>query len=170
MNFTNANGLSGKEVDYLNEDGYIYEGWRHVNGNSYDFDEYGMMYTDTTAEIDGETYVFDSYGVASSESHRDTGSASSGNTMSGVDCSGFVQLAYYMAVINIPRTAAQASAGYAVNPSNMRPVDIVIFNGGTHAAIYVGNNHIIHAMNLSDGLRVTTIRRFYGTVTSVRRL
>lgn len=45
----------GKEVDYLNEDGYIYKGWRHVNGNSYDFDEYGMMYTDTTAEIDGET-------------------------------------------------------------------------------------------------------------------
>ena len=45
----------GKEVDYLNEDGYIYEGWRHVNGNSYYFDEYGMMHTDTTAEIDGET-------------------------------------------------------------------------------------------------------------------
>src|SRR5699024_3181844 len=150
---------------------YIYEGWRHVNGNSYYFDEYGMMYTDTTAEIDGETYVFDSYGVASSESQRDTGSASSGsgqsgssgsssytdhtfaasgdvvanayaimnsgtpyvyggNTMSGVDCSGFVQLAYRMAGINIPRTAAaQASAGYAVNPSNMQPGDIVIFNG-----------------------------------------
>lgn len=45
----------GKEVDYLNEDGYIYEGWRHVNVNSYYFDEYGMMYSDTTAEIDGET-------------------------------------------------------------------------------------------------------------------
>lgn len=202
----------GKEVYYLNEDGYIYEGWRHVNGNYYYFDEYGMMYTDTTAEIDGETYVFDSYGVASSESQRDTGSASSGsgqsgssgsssytdhtfaasgdvvanayaimnsgtpyvyggNTMSGVDCSGFVQLAYRMAGINIPRTAAaQASAGYAVNPSNMQPGDIVIFNGGTHAAIYVGNNHIIHAMNPSDGLRVTTISSFYGTVTSVRRL
>ena len=52
----------------------------------------------------------------------------------------------------------------------MQPGDIVIFNGGTHAAIYVGNNHIIHAMNPSDGLRVTTISSFYGTVTSVRRL
>lgn len=94
-----------------------------------------------------------------------------GNTMSGVDCSGFVQLAYYMAGINIPRTAAaRASAGHAVNPSNMQPGDIVIFNGGTHPAIYVGNDHIIHTMNPSDGLRVTTIRSFYGTVTSVRRL
>ena len=91
--------------------------------------------------------------------------------MSGVDCSGFVQLAYYMAGFNIPRTAAaQASVGYAVNPSNMQPCDIVIFNGGTHAAIYVGNDHIIHTMNPSDGLRVTTIRSFYGKVTSVRRL
>ena len=57
----------GKEVYYLNEDGYVYTGWRHVNGNSYYFDKYGMMYTDMSAEIDGEEYVFDSNGVATSK-------------------------------------------------------------------------------------------------------
>ncbi|MBJ8343244.1 C40 family peptidase [Antrihabitans sp. YC2-6] len=62
------------------------------------------------------------------------------------DCSGLVQWAYSQAGIGVPRTSgSQAGAGYAVSLDDLRPGDILIYNGGGHAAMYAGNGNIIHA-------------------------
>ena len=62
------------------------------------------------------------------------------------DCSGLVQWAYAQAGLGVPRTSgAQAGAGYAVSLDDLRPGDIIIYNGGGHAAIYAGGGNIIHA-------------------------
>lgn len=184
------------ESYYFDEYGMMYTDMTaEIDGEEYTFDSYGRASSASIAQEEtanaGSSTASGSSSASSTPAYTDKTFAASGdvvanayaimnsgtpyvyggNTMSGVDCSGFVQLSYRMAGINIPRTAAaQATVGYAVSPSNMQPGDILVFNGGSHAAIYVGNNCIIHALNPSDGLKVTTISSFFGTVTSVRRL
>lgn len=62
------------------------------------------------------------------------------------DCSGLIQWAYSQAGVQLPRTSYdQAGAGHAVSLDSLQPGDIVIYNGGGHAAIYVGDGQIVHA-------------------------
>ncbi|TSE00379.1 NlpC/P60 family protein [Skermania sp. ID1734] len=62
------------------------------------------------------------------------------------DCSGLVQWAYRQAGVQLPRTSfAQAQVGQAVSKADLEPGDIVIFDGGGHAALYAGNGQIVHA-------------------------
>ncbi len=65
---------------------------------------------------------------------------------SGWDCSGFINWAYNQAGKSLPRTTygMMASMRQVSSPS---PGDIVIQNGGSHAAIYVGNGQLIGANN-----------------------
>ncbi|WP_157075342.1 C40 family peptidase [Nesterenkonia jeotgali] len=65
---------------------------------------------------------------------------------SGWDCSGFINWAYNQAGESLPRTTygMMASMRQVSSPS---PGDIVIQNGGSHAAIYVGNGQLIGANN-----------------------
>ena len=62
------------------------------------------------------------------------------------DCSGLVMWAYNQVGVGLPRTSeSQAGAGYAVSVDDLRPGDIIIYNGGGHAALYAGDGNIIHA-------------------------
>ncbi len=62
------------------------------------------------------------------------------------DCSGLIQWAYQQAGVQLPRTSYdQAAAGYAVPVSDLQPGDIVLYNGDSHAAMYVGDGQIVHA-------------------------
>lgn len=72
------------------------------------------------------------------------------------DCSGLVYYCYKNVLgITVPRSsAALASAGVAVDRSNLLPGDIVLFNtfgkGISHAGIYIGNGKMIHASSGSN--------------------
>ncbi|WP_275288130.1 C40 family peptidase [Halomonas elongata] len=81
-----------------------------------------------------------------------------GDTPSGLDCSGLVQLAYARAGIKVPRTSRQQFE--ALPPiDEARPGDLLFFDtagGGdaSHVGIYLGHDQMIHAPG--RGRRVTT--------------
>lgn len=73
-----------------------------------------------------------------------------GLSKSGIDCSGFVHLAYKQALQkSIPRTTDSLSRhGRAIESRQLRPGDLVFFKTGwkkRHVGIYVGNGEFIHA-------------------------
>lgn len=86
----------------------------------------------------------------------------------GCDCSGFVQAVYAHAGINLSRTTyTQANEGTAVSYGDMQPGDVI--NYGSHTAIYIGNNQIVHAADSDLGIiiqdnpafePIVTVRRF----------
>ncbi|MBV4432467.1 bifunctional lysozyme/C40 family peptidase [Clostridium tyrobutyricum] len=85
----------------------------------------------TAGKFQGEVYVF-----------------GGSNPSTGFDCSGLTQYVYGQAGINLPRTAqAQYDATSRVAPSDVKPGDLVFFQGTynageyiTHVGIYVGGN------------------------------
>ncbi|MEL4503346.1 C40 family peptidase [Luteococcus sp. H91] len=69
-----------------------------------------------------------------------------GNGNGGYDCSGLTSAAWAAAGVSIPRTSyAQWSGLQNVSTSNLQPGDIVVFYGGGHVGIYVGDGQVIHA-------------------------
>lgn len=73
-----------------------------------------------------------------------------GLSKTGVDCSGFVHLAYKQKLHKkIPRsTELMSKSGKQINMKNLRPGDIVFFKTGfkvRHVGIYVGKGEFIHA-------------------------
>jgi len=73
-----------------------------------------------------------------------------GQSKMGIDCSGFVQLAYKQKFNkNIPRsTELMANSGNSVKRNSIRPGDVVFFKTGwkqRHVGIYVGKGEFIHA-------------------------
>ncbi|WP_273483946.1 C40 family peptidase [Desulforamulus ruminis] len=75
-----------------------------------------------------------------------------GETMDGFDCSYLVQTVFRDAKnIYLPRiTYKQCEVGETIDFENKRPGDVIYFKGKwqegiSHAAIYLGNNYIIHA-------------------------
>lgn len=85
----------------------------------------------TAEKFQGEAYVF-----------------GGSNPSTGFDCSGLTQYVYGQAGINLPRTAqSQYDVTSRVAPSDVKPGDLVFFQGTynagdyiTHVGIYVGNN------------------------------
>ena len=75
-----------------------------------------------------------------------------GNSLTnGTDCSGFTMLVYANFGVSLPRSAPdQAYAGKSVSLDNIMPGDIVVsgYDGVVcHAAIYIGNGQLVHAIN-----------------------
>ena len=96
-----------------------------------------------------------------------------GNSLTnGTDCSGFTMLVYAHFGINLPRVAReQVSAGRAVSVESMQPGDIVLhgYNGFiSHAALYIGNGQVVHALNSNVGIVVTSA--YIMPIVSVRRV
>ena len=87
----------------------------------------------------------------------------------GADCSGFVMAVYQHFGIGLPHDAgADRAYGVGVSLSEAQPGDLVCFYG--HIGIYIGNNQIVHAMNESHGITVSTIGYSGKPVLTVRRL
>jgi cell wall-associated NlpC family hydrolase len=86
-----------------------------------------------------------------------------GTTISGFDCSGYVQHVFAMLGISIPRTAdAQYYAGSRIK-GGMKPGDLVFFQtyapGPSHVGIYLGHGKFVHAS--SHGVMVSNLSDAY---------
>ncbi len=73
-----------------------------------------------------------------------------GESFTGVDCSGFVKLAYREIFgVQLPRTVSEQSRiGSRVSKRNLQAGDLVFFKTGwrrRHVGVYVGDNQFIHA-------------------------
>jgi peptidoglycan DL-endopeptidase CwlO len=63
----------------------------------------------------------------------------------GYDCSGLTMMSWLAAGIQIPRTSELQEDLPQVNVNDLEPGDILVFLGGGHVALYVGNNMLIQA-------------------------
>ncbi len=62
------------------------------------------------------------------------------------DCSGLVQAAWAAAGVSIPRTTYDQWASLPHIPlSDLEPGDLILYNGESHVAIYVGDGYIVDA-------------------------
>lgn len=88
-----------------------------------------------------------------------------GLSKSGVDCSGFVYLAYLRRFnLELPRTTInQIRAGYSVGKSELRPGDLVFFRtapGVRHVGIYLEKGKFMHASS-SKGVMISHLNNSY---------
>lgn len=83
------------------------------------------------------------------------------------DCSGLTSYVYKKgAGVTLPRTSRdQATAGYSVSRSNLKPGDLVFFNtngsGISHVGLYIGNDEMIHSPKPGDVVKVVKITSSY---------
>lgn len=86
----------------------------------------------------------------------------------GFDCSGLVQYVYAQLGKKLPRTAdAQARAVKHIPRSQAKPGDLVLFPGGGHIGIYMGNNTMLDAPHTGT---VVQIRKIYSASVSFGRV
>lgn len=86
------------------------------------------------------------------------------------DCSGLVQWAYKQAGVSLPRsTYSQINAGTSVSQSELKPGDLIFFNGGGHVGIYIGGGNVVHAPTEGEDVKVTQYK-YIGSVTAMRRV
>lgn len=88
-----------------------------------------------------------------------------GNSRYGVDCSGFVHIAFRDALgIEVPRSTELLSrSGYRISRSNLIAGDILVFRtsrSNLHVGIYVGRGQFIHASK-SEGVILSDLSNPY---------
>jgi peptidoglycan DL-endopeptidase CwlO len=113
------------------------------------------VYTGTTSTQGGKAVA---YVYAQLNAHCPYVYGNTGPCSNGFDCSGLVMQAWASAGVTIPRdTYEQYAALPAVSTSNLRPGDLLFYNGIGHVAMYVGNGHIIDALNPSAGIQYNSM-------------
>ncbi|WP_051640408.1 C40 family peptidase [Cellulomonas sp. URHE0023] len=110
--------------------------------------------------------------IAAAEKYTGTPYVWGGESLSegGLDCSGLVQLSLAdIGVTGIPRTAReQMTLGTAVPSLDQAlPGDLLVFDGGSHIAIYVGDGKMIDAPKPGGHV---SVRDVYETPTAIRRV
>lgn len=79
----------------------------------------------------------------------------------GTDCSGFVKSVYAHFGISLTRTSAsQAGCGRRISVSDLNTGDLVFYARGSkiyHVAMYIGGGQIIHAIDESRGIGITSM-------------
>lgn len=96
-----------------------------------------------------------------------------GESYRATDCSGLTKLAYKQIGVDLAHsTYSQANAGRASSMSNIKAGDIIICNNYGHAALYIGNGKIVHAMSPSYGIRIQPVSNisYCGAVNAVRTI
>lgn len=88
-----------------------------------------------------------------------------GSSLSGVDCSGFVQqLCAAVFHSELPRTSrAQYQFCHPIEASELREGDLVFFNtsgGVSHVGLYLQNNKFVHA-STSSGVMISDLQEAY---------
>ncbi len=76
----------------------------------------------------------------------------------GFDCSGFVMFVYAKVGVSLPHNAAaQYRHGRAVSRAELRPGDLVFFNGLGHNGIYIGGGRFIHSPHSGDVVKISSL-------------
>ncbi|ADG79284.1 NLP/P60 protein OS=Tsukamurella paurometabola (strain ATCC 8368 / DSM / CCUG 35730 / CIP 100753/ JCM 10117 / KCTC 9821 / NBRC 16120 / NCIMB 702349 / NCTC 13040) OX=521096 GN=Tpau_2684 PE=3 SV=1 [Tsukamurella paurometabola] len=84
------------------------------------------------------------------------------------DCSGLVYWSMKQAGMNVPRDSyGQLGGGRPVPVSDLQPGDVVIYNGGSHAALYIGSGKVVHSVNYGTPVKVSPLNEM--SVYAVRR-
>lgn len=89
-----------------------------------------------------------------------------GSSLSGIDCSAFVQMVYRYFSIDLPRTAReQFKAGVKVSKKELRIGDLIFFRTyakyPSHVGIYIGEGKMIHASSRNKKVTITSIKEPY---------
>ena len=80
-----------------------------------------------------------------------------GKTPMGIDCSGLVFMSYLLAGFTIYRDAILKEPLREINAKEMKPSDIIFFEG--HVAIYLGNGNIIHASSKNGAVKIEDLSK-----------
>jgi cell wall-associated NlpC family hydrolase len=100
-------------------------------------------YTGTTASQGGQAAAF---AVTMAQNQCPYVWGGNGPCSAGYDCSGLVKAAWASAGVSIPRTTYDDWASLPhVSTSSIEPGDLLLYNGESHVAIYVGNGMIVDA-------------------------
>lgn len=88
----------------------------------------------------------------------------------GFDCSGFTTYVFKHFGVSLNRSSRnQIKNGTAVEKSNLKKGDLIIFNGESnktigHVGIYIGGGEFIHASNPKGGVKITALdSSYYGS-------
>jgi cell wall-associated NlpC family hydrolase len=82
----------------------------------------------------------------------------------GFDCSGFVRYVYgHFGVTLAHSSFADFVRGNRVGRWQLKPGDLVFFDGRSHVGIYVGHGRFIHAPHSGSVVRISTMSGWYGT-------
>lgn len=92
-----------------------------------------------------------------------------GSSAQGLDCSGLVKLSLSALGVDMPRVARQQmTQGTPVaSLAEAQPGDLLVFDGGSHIGIYLGEGRMIDAPKPGDRVRE---RDVYETPTAIRRV
>ena len=82
----------------------------------------------------------------------------------GFDCSGFVRYVYGHFGISLAHSSfSDYWQGRHVGRWNMKPGDLVFFDGAGHVGIYVGHGRFIHAPHTGTVVRISTMAGWYSS-------
>lgn len=91
----------------------------------------------------------------------------------GFDCSGLIDFAFKQAGLDLPGRLTTTSAlhlGKSVKGQQLKPLDLLITNGGKHMVMYVGNGQVIAAPHRGEVVQYQPISRFTGDIVDIRRI
>lgn len=131
-------------------------------------DQVAALVAPTTSAGPGSTATGEAL-VAEARKYLGVPYAWGGESMSGIDCSGLVQQALGALGVDMPRVARQQmTQGTPVaSMADARVGDLLVFDGGSHIAIYLGDGRMIDAPKPGDVVRE---RDVYETPTAIRRV
>ncbi len=89
-----------------------------------------------------------------------------GSSMSGIDCSSFVQMVFRKLAVLLPRTAReQFEVGNEVSPGDLQKGDLIFFRTyarfPSHVGIYLGNHLMIHASSRDHRVVISAMNTPY---------
>jgi cell wall-associated NlpC family hydrolase len=90
----------------------------------------------------------------------------------GFDCSGLVRYVYAHFGVSLAHSSfADFVRGRRVGRRQLRPGDLVFFDGAGHVGIYLGRSRFIHAPHTGTVVRISTMDGWYSsTYTGARRV
>jgi cell wall-associated NlpC family hydrolase len=90
----------------------------------------------------------------------------------GFDCSGLVRYVYGHFGISLAHSSfADFVSGRRIGRRQLRPGDLVFFDGAGHVGIYVGQSRFVHAPHSGTVVRISTMGGWYGSrFTGARRI
>ena len=131
--------LRGEPVDVVD----ARDGWARIV-TAYDYP--GWVHEDALSPVSGDEWLAIGKGDVLEEARTYLGCPYEwgGMTEAGIDCSGLIHMAFRRTGVLVPRDSwQQAQAGVEIVEKDLRPGDIVCYEG--HTALWVAPSRILHA-------------------------